>query len=724
MAGITLRSGAISAARAAVLLLLCAAIFDLPLPAASRARIRVHLIDRSDSVRAKGPPGSLTPEDADDIAAWDRDAREPGDTIIRASFGADVAFESDAVDAGDTDLQGAIEAALARNPTEIVLHSDGRADPGGAPLLCRARGVPIHVFPIGPTSVRDARIARISAPADATEGQESEVDVTVESTYAGRFRLSLDGRSAELDAAPGAPAVQTFRIRAPARFRVLLEPEDACPRNNEASGEILVRTDRRRVLVLSEHPIQLPGVETTTSLRLPPPEPYDAVILNDVPIRPDEMRALAAYARDFGGGVLIMGGERSYAMGGWKETPLDEISPLRAAPDERVAVVFAVDSSGSMDPPGKLDAVLDAVRSCLHFFERGDEVVAMAFSEGVEFVDVRNLRRIRAGGGTHIARGLEEARRHLLQSRAGRKHVFVLTDGEVAPDEKPEMRQAAAERLREAGIGLTVVTTIREIEVGQQVKIGDWKALEAELIRLLHAFRGDFREDPGMLEIKAHPVMSGIAPVEITWMNRTSLRDRARLAATAGTPPASDPAVAFMETGRGRVGAFAFPYDPRLERLYAQSIEHVTAAGAEGLALWVDPPLVRANGRGPAEFDAAWRAVPSGRAGAVRLRQVGPETWEGTLPPLPPGTVFVRAGRARAAASIPCAREDELLGIDLKALERIAGETGGKMLRSSADLRALPRPSAPGRKRGRPVFLAAAAALFLAELALSTFWKP
>lgn len=716
------RTSAVVAARTLLVLALIAAILDLPLPAASRARVRIHLVDRSDSVRAAGPADSLSPENADELAAWDRERKEPGDTLLRASFGADVAFESSVVDPRETDLEGAIRAALARNPTEIVLHTDGRADPGAALLLCRARGVPVHAFPIGPSSVRDARLARVIAPLDGPDGEEVPVDAVVESTFSGPFRLTLGDQSREIEVAAGVPAPVRFRVRAPARFDIRLEPDDACPRNNRASGEILARSGRRRVLVLSKTPVELEGIDATTSPVFANPEPYDAVILNELPLQPAERRALASSVRDFGAGLLLMGGKQSFAYG-WKDTPLDEISPLRAVPDEKVAVVFAIDSSGSMSQPGKFDAVQDAVRSARPFFEPGDRVEAMIFSDRVEFVDLDRISRVKPGGGTYVARGMKEARLHLEQARAGRKNVFVFTDGEVAPQEKPEERKAEAERLREAGIGLTVVTVNKPLDVGVPVKIGDWNELEKKIRDLLHAFRGDSRDQPGPLDLKPHPATAGVAAVEVPWINRTSLRDGAQLAAAAGRPPSVDPVVAFRETGRGRVAAFAFPFDARLSRLYLQSIEHVAGGGAGGFTLSVDPPLVRARGRGPAVIEAAWRSVPSGKSGTLRLLQTAPDAWEGPLPPLPPGTVFVKAGKAVGGTTISCSREDEALGVDRRALERIAEETGGRVLGSSAELAALPRPSLPGRRSGRPVFLAAAILLLLAELAISTFWK-
>jgi hypothetical protein len=96
---------------------------------------------------------------------------------------------------------------------------------------------------------------------------------------------------------------------------------------------------------------------------------------------------------------------------------------------------------------------------------------------------------------------------------------------------------------------------------------------------------------------------------------------------------------------------------------------------------------------------------------------------EGRLPDGLSGTVLVRRGRARAAATIPCLPEYDALGVDRAALERIARETGGRVLASPSELSALPRPQSPAPRSGRAFFLVAALILVFVEMAVSTFWK-
>jgi hypothetical protein len=131
----------------------------------------------------------------------------------------------------------------------------------------------------------------------------------------------------------------------------------------------------------------------------------------------------------------------------------------------------------------------------------------------------------------------------------------------------------------------------------------------------------------------------------------------------------------------------------------------------------VEPPFVRARGGGPAEIPAA------SDAGPLVLKQTGPDAWEARLPAGAAGPVVVRAGRSRAVALLPAEPELGRLGVDRGALERWTKETGGRLLASTVELDALPRPVRDARRSGRRDFLVAALVLLFVELAMSTFWK-
>jgi hypothetical protein len=714
------RRAAILAARGLAVLALAAAVADLPLPSRSRARVRIHLVDRSGSALVPGAPESLTPADALRIVEWDlRRAADSGDRVLWACFGREVAFESEAVDPDDSRLEEALEAALARNPTEIILYTDGRADPGRAPLLCRARGVPVYLFPLGPVRPHDARVAEVRAPAALAPGERGTVEVRLEATFEGILTVRLDAEARAVPVAPGAPSRVSFPDRPAGPFRLRLEPADACPRNDAAEGEILVRSDAPRALVLSTRDLPAPeGFEVRRSAAFEDPRAYDAVILDDTPLGAEDGRALAAYVRDLGGALLLLGGpgapERPAAVG--------EISPLLAGPARRTATVFLIDASGSMKE-GRLDAVLDAVRRAWARFGPGDSVAAIPFPNLDLIRDPADLRRIRAEGGTFIAGALEKARLHLEQIEADRKQIFLLTDGETHPDEKPEQRLLQGRELLRRGIALTVVVTHRPIEIGETVRIEDWNGLDRALDRLLRAGLEEYRDVPTPVEFADHPATAGLARAVLPGINPVRARPDAQVLGRAGQPPEVLPVVAIRREGRGQVGAFAF--DARaLPRLIGPTLRSLTGAAEGTLALFVDPPFVRARGRADApRLEVPWQARPSLESGVAHLEQVRSDLWEAPLPPTRPGTVVFRLGRARAAATVPYPPEYRALGIDRAALERLASDAGGRVLWSPRELEELPRPSRPEPRRGRRTFLAAALALVFLEMALTTFWK-
>jgi hypothetical protein len=693
----------IVAVRALLLLALIAAGLDVPLPTGTPDRVRIHLVDRSQSVTLKGPGDSLDLKDADAIIAHDRETRSGGDSITAASFGKTIAFESSNVDASGSEL--------ARNPTEIILHSDGRADPGNSLFLCRDRGVPVHVLPIGPTTVRDVRFTRISAPATVRAGEPYTIDVTVQSTFEGRAQVRLDADPRTVTLLPGIPTTLIFPRRNPGKFQVDIDVDDAGPENNHAVGEVFSETDKPRVLAISPNFPPLPEFDLSVAPRPLNLGAYDAVLLDGVSLSTADQEALASWV-EAGGGLVLLGGRNSYASGRWQRTPLERLSPLKVFPDLKIAAVLGIDVSGSMKPvyESAVQAILDARSG----FDTDDDLVAMTFAETAQILDFGALRKVTPTGGTRIARGISEARKHLGTRNAGRKVIVLMTDGESAAEETPELLRAEVQSLE--NIGLFVITTSKEVPGARNFPMTDWNRLRDELSKVTQGMKEITKEVPGVIELRAHPVTAGIQPVPLKAINRTTARPDAQVLATVGVAPAQDPVLALRAAGRGRVAAFTIEYDPALARLFRQAIEAVMGNQGGSLTLSIDPPLVIGRGTSK-ETEFRTEGLP------VEMKQVGPQRWEGRLPDDLTGNAVVRKGRSRATVTIACPPELAALGLDRLALERIAAETGGRVLRSTADLATLPRPTQSAPRSGRTALLIAALVLVFVELAVSVYWK-
>jgi hypothetical protein len=704
-----LRRVTIVAVRSMIVLLLLAAALDAPLPRRTADRVRVHLIDRSKSVTLKGPKDSLKLEDVDAIVAHDRDRKASGDTVTWASFGKTLAWESSAVDDSGTALEMALTTVLGREPTEIILYTDGRGDPGDALTLCRLRGIPVHVLPIGPLSVRDVRFRRIHAPASVRAGERCTIEVAVESTYDVSCTVAVDADVRPVTLTAGVAALLEFPRTGPGHFVVSIGADDDCRENNKAEGDIFEISDRPKVLALSEG-LSLPGVDLKVLQKMPALAGFDAVILDNVVLPPADQQTLADYVRS-GGGLVLLGGPKSYALADWQKGPLEAISPVKVKPDLKVAVVLGIDSSGSMGTV--FDRAIRAILDVRQRFDADDDVVAMTFADDAQILNPDALRKVTPTGGTRIARGIDEAARYLRPKTAGRKMIVLMTDGESSAEETPEMIQRAIAGLLD--IGLVVITTHKDVPGADNKHIDDWAGLQARLQQVTDTMQDLIRKTPGILDLRTHPVTAGVQPVVVKDVNRTTAKSDAQVLATVGQAPAQDPVLVLRAAGDGRVAAFTIGYEPALSRLFAQALDAVIGDRAEGLTLSVDPPLVLAQGDARAsEFTT--------EGFRVEMKQVGPHRWEGRLPPDLAGTVLVRKGRAKATATIPCPPEFSALGVDRAALDRIARETGGRVL-TSPELGSLPRPERTPPRSGRTLFLIAALVLVFVELGVSIYWK-
>lgn len=180
-------------------------------------------------------------------------------------------------------------------------------------------------------------------------------------------------------------------------------------------------------------------------------ERFDFVVLSDTPkelISLEGQRLLEQYVRDLGGGFMFAGGEHGYGLGGWYNTTIARMLPVRMEVERvtempSVAMALVIDRSGSMQ--GKaLEMAKAAAKATLDVLENGDLVEVIAYdSQPNRFVKMqpaRNRSRIRSligqiqhGGGTDIFPALEAAYSDMTVTQARKKHVILLTDGKAPP---------------------------------------------------------------------------------------------------------------------------------------------------------------------------------------------------------------------------------------------------------------------------------------------------
>src|SRR5262249_11969287 len=168
------------------------------------------------------------------------------------------------------------------------------------------------------------------------------------------------------------------------------------------------------------------------------------------------------YVRELGRGLVMVGGDRSYGVGGYGRTPIEEALPVYMDVRNReerpnLALVFIIDKSGSMDAchcsgPNrqtaqfrqggvpKVDIAKDAVVQASALLSEQDTLGIVTFDDGAHWVlparqgvsaaEVQDaVASVAPQGSTNVRAGLLAAEDTLLRTDARIKHAILLTDG-------------------------------------------------------------------------------------------------------------------------------------------------------------------------------------------------------------------------------------------------------------------------------------------------------
>jgi Ca-activated chloride channel family protein len=182
-------------------------------------------------------------------------------------------------------------------------------------------------------------------------------------------------------------------------------------------------------------------------------ENYRGVILNNISHQNLPLgitKYLDNYVRS-GGGLLVIGGNRSYGIGGYTNTTIGRLFPVESIPPKaeqkriNIALSLILDKSRSMASDDRLIYAREAAKEVINHLKDEDYIGVIGF-DSTPFVVVRmgqllstrqqalqRIERLFPAGRTNLLPALDEARRTLENTPAGRKHIIVLTDGRL-PD--------------------------------------------------------------------------------------------------------------------------------------------------------------------------------------------------------------------------------------------------------------------------------------------------
>ncbi len=391
-----------------------------------------------------------------------------------------------------TDIASALRMAMAIFPADtarrIVLITDGNDNMGDLlreTASVKAGGAVIDVVPIWYEHTNEIYFDRMVAPNLVEEGEQVPIRMVLVSRRPAVGRIDLYHNGQQVLLPPEFGRVQlnagdnVFLVRlpirsgGPQRFEARFVPEggraaDAIVENNSATTFSFV-TGKRRALVLTMDPtydqvfadalrsekvdvdlLHLTADDAT--LDLLQMLNYSAIILSNVPAHvftDEQLKMLASYVKDLGGGLLMLGGDESFGAGGWMGTPVEEVMPVafeikhkKVIPRGALVIIMHSCEIPRGNTHGKEVAKksLDTISSRDYF-----GVIAYTWSPmGVNWAvplglsaDKTKIKRLidvmQIGDMPDFDSAMGEGVRQLVKTDAAQKHMIIISDGDPSP---------------------------------------------------------------------------------------------------------------------------------------------------------------------------------------------------------------------------------------------------------------------------------------------------
>ncbi|HAM60098.1 MAG TPA: hypothetical protein DCQ64_33700 [Candidatus Rokubacteria bacterium] len=678
-----------------------------------------------------------------------------------------------------TNLAQALQLALATAPpgqaNRFVLLTDGRQNAGNALAVAQAAkdaGADVYYVPAPLTFSQEVVVESMVLPQEVKFGEPFQAKVVTWSQADTQGRLSLfrngEFLGSQVVRLSAGKNVYTYRQSLEQSgihvYQAAIEVEgDTIEENNRAVGTIVVRG--RPLVLMAEKDrsqgqalaaalrVQHVDVELVEPDRIPKDvaalQKYDGVILSNVSslkLTKTQMESIRDYVRDQGGGLMMLGGEESFGLGGYYRTPIEEALPVTMEVKQKLeipslAVVLSIDRSGSMamttdSKVTKLEIAKEAAHLVVDLLDERNEVGIMSWD--TEFVwdspmrpardkqTIHNaIATIKAGGGTDGYPALKESYQVLFERSALLKHVIFLSDGQMTRGDFAGLIR----RMAKDKITVSTVAIGKDADVQLMFDIAKWGrgrfyyteddatiprifTLETQLASKSSLVEQPFR---ATLASPAHEAIQDINWKEAPPLGgyvATTLKGTAEMVLMTHQ---EDPLLATWRYGLGRTVAFTSDAKakwgvlwlrwPGFNKFWSQLTRWTLRSGTRSDTV---ASVARTDERGEMVVDAVdpkgefinfldsqvGVVSPDKQRTVVELEQVGPGRYRGRFPASQEGVYLVGMAQRRgeqmvgsqlAGLVVPYAQEFRDLGVDESLLRELSEITGGSALAQPGD---------------------------------------
>lgn len=545
----------------------------------------------------------------------------------------EVHFAGHASQSDGTDLAAGVRRALALLPSDtmnrLLLISDGNETVGslrGAAEVAKANGIPIDVLPIEYNQKGVTVFEGIKAPTRARVGQSVDLKCFIRSQGGASGTLYIkengvavdldpdapgDGRAIQLSAGPNAVEVPMSLDRSGAqRYEAVFEPDsasaDGIVQNKRGAATVFVSGEGRVLVVdTSDESKSLVEALTSSGITVEVVQPtaldqgiaylasFDAIVLCNIArfeIDNTVDRMLHAYVHDLGGGLLVVGGDKSYGAGGWIDSELAKALPVKLDPPatrELPRGALALVMHSCEIPQGNYWSEVVAI-SAIEALSRLDYVGIVVFGfggqggvggagwffpmqlAGDKSAAISAAKAMSVGDMPDFHASMQVAIAGLKSLKVGQRHAIVISDGDPSPPSKQLLDEFKANKITittvmVAGHGtaqdLHNMKMMAELTGGNFYNVTNPKLLpkifvkEASLVSRNLMVEGEFQ--PTVVAGVGGPVdgIGGVPPVRgyVLTVPREGL---GQIAILNRTTEGNDPIYAYWNYGIGKSVAF------------------------------------------------------------------------------------------------------------------------------------------------------------------------